>query len=147
MVAKPKRVQVKKGRKQPARQSRGPSRRKTAMVEQEQARSTREGNGHEELAQAERVEQPQEAMAQFARMAGEQVRQAVRQTGWAGAAPQVLGWTGRAPAKPMVSMPISFATRMARMMLADLPLVEVPSSMSPARPSICNCCENTIAKS
>ena len=45
------------------------------------------------------------------------------------------------PEKPTVSMPISRAACKARLTLADLPLVEMPSAMSPARPSIRNCCD------
>jgi len=56
------------------------------------------------LARAERVEQPQEAISQFARMAGEEVRRATRQMEWPGTAPQVMGWTSRGPAKQIENM-------------------------------------------
>ena len=51
------------------------------------------------------------------------------------------------PVKPMVSIPISRAAWSARLMLADFPLVETPSAMSPARPSILSCCEKISEKS
>ena len=51
------------------------------------------------------------------------------------------------PEKPTVSMPISRAAWRARLMFADFPLVEMPSAMSPFRPSSRSCCTNARAKS
>lgn len=102
MAGKSKRVQATKGRQQATRQARSPSRAKSET--QQQARSAREGNGHQDFEGTEHVEQPHEMVSQFARMAGEQVRQAARQMEWPGTAPQVMGWTSRGPAKQIENM-------------------------------------------
>lgn len=104
MAAKPKRVHARKGQKHSARQSRGTSRRNPAMFEQRQVRNSLEGNGHEDLVRAESVEQPPEAVAQFARMASEQVKQSSTQRKRTDATTQVLGWASRVPAKQIENM-------------------------------------------
>ncbi|MCL4767773.1 MAG: hypothetical protein KJZ80_16215 [Hyphomicrobiaceae bacterium] len=95
MAAKPKRVQARKGRQQPARQSRAQAGRKTAKPQRE------ETGGLEHARQS--FMEAMQAAPQAAR-AGEQARRAFGQTGWTGAAPQVLGWAATAPAKQLESM-------------------------------------------
>lgn len=102
---KSKRVQTGKGRQPPAKKSHAASGRKTAKVE---ARSAREGNGHEGLASSQHMdsqrmdqasEQPWE---EFARAAREQIKQAIGR----GPSPQVRGWTSTAPVKQFEDMMI-----------------------------------------
>jgi hypothetical protein len=102
VAAKSKRVQTGKGQQPPSKKGRAASR-KSAKLE---ARSAREGNGHEGLASSQRMdsqhmnqasEQPWE---EFTRAAREQIRQAIDR----GPSPQVRGWTSTAPAKQFEDM-------------------------------------------
>ena len=82
MAAKPKRVQARKGRQQPAKQSRGVSGRKSAKHEQMHARGSRQTNGREEQSRHEKINPM---------MAGSHFAEAV------GLPPQVMGWSGKQP--------------------------------------------------
>lgn len=100
MAAKPKHVQGRKGRL--PRKGRGPGRRSSAEMGETQAAGAAEPNGHEEVPRSEE-EQSGMASAQFARSAGEQMRQASERA-WRGLTPQVLGWSATAPAEQLESM-------------------------------------------
>ncbi len=50
------------------------------------------------------------AASKFARAASEQIKQAASESGWAGARPQVLGWSGAGPAEQFEDMVRQFWT-------------------------------------
>jgi hypothetical protein len=101
-------VAAKRNIKQPLKQGRGRGGRRPAKGGQEGMMGAREGNGQQEVQRSERMEQPHAAASQFARAAGEQFKQATRQSGWGEAAPQVMGWTGSGPAQQFENMMSQF---------------------------------------
>lgn len=104
MAAKPKHVQGRKGRQQTAKKGRGPGRPAKAEGRETEAMGAREPNGHEDRPVLEGMEQAGMTASRFAKMASEQLKQAARQGGWAGATPQVLGWAATGPAEQLETM-------------------------------------------
>ena len=109
MPAKPKRAQSRRGPQQSARQRKGQGKRQ-ARPAQEQSRAAPEKNGHEDAVFTEAFEQPFMAASELARAGREQFERMTGQTGWAGAKPQVLGWSGTGPAEQLEDLVRQFWT-------------------------------------